>query len=49
MAVTGAVMVFSTLPGDSASFSFALPSAVRMKTKRAGEPLALVGPHLSRS
>ena len=49
MTVTGAVIVFSMLPADSAALSLALPSAVRMKTKRAGELLALVGPNFSRS
>jgi hypothetical protein len=43
MTVTGAVMVFSIFPAESASFSLALPSALRTKTKRAGLLLALVG------
>src|SRR2546423_13786018 len=49
MTVTGAVMVLSRLPGasDGRSLSFAL--AERMKTKRAGEAFALVGPHLKAS
>ena len=45
MAVTGAAMVLSTLPADSAGRSFSLPP-VRMNTKRAGEQLAEVGAHL---
>jgi hypothetical protein len=47
--VTGAVIVFSTLPGDRACFSFAFASGVVTNTKRAGEELALVGAHFSRS
>ena len=44
MAVTGACLVLSTLPGVSAGSSRALASGVRRKTKRAGQELALVGP-----
>lgn len=49
MTVTGAVMVFSTLPGASASFSLALASGDFTNTKRAGELFALVGAHFTRS
>ena len=47
--VTGALMVFSMLPGASASLSLALASGDFTNTKRAGELLALVGPHFTRS
>ena len=43
IAVTGAERVFSTLPGDTHSSSFALASAEVTKTIRAGELLAEVG------
>ena len=49
MTVTGAVIVFSILPGLRAPFSLALPSGVRTKIKRAGLELALVGPNFSNS
>src|SRR3712207_4436168 len=49
MQTTGADIVFSRLPEESAGLSFSLPSGVRTKTKRPGIPLALVGPHFSRS
>jgi hypothetical protein len=38
-------MVFSTLPGASDGLSLSLPFAVRMKTNRAGQAFALVGPY----
>ena len=44
IAVTGAALVLSTLPGLSAGISRALASGVRTKRMRAGEELALVGP-----
>ena len=44
IAVTGAALVLSTLPGVSAGSSRAFASGVRTKTKRAGHELALVGP-----
>ena len=46
--VTGAVFVFSTLPGATAGSSRALASGVVMKTNRAGEEFALVGPNAAR-
>ena len=49
MAVTGAAMVLSTLPGASAGRSRSFASAERMNTIRIGETLALVGPILARS
>ena len=49
MTVTGAAMVFSAFPAESAGRSFSFASRVRRKTKRAGEELALVGAHFSRS
>src|SRR6476661_5222489 len=47
--VTGAAIVLSWLPASSAGSSFALASAERTNTKRAGQVLAVVGPNLSRS
>jgi len=47
--VTGAASVFSRLPGDSAGASSALPSALVMKTSRAGWQFIDVGPHFIRS
>src|SRR6185295_10281649 len=44
MAVTGACLVLSTLPGVSAGSRRALASGVRTNTRRAGQVLALVGP-----
>ena len=49
MAVTGALIVLSTLPASNAVFSFSLASFVLTKTSRIGQQLALVGPHLHRS
>jgi hypothetical protein len=43
--VTGAVIVFSTFPGASTGRSLSFASCERIKTNRAGLPLALVGPH----
>src|ERR1019366_1275312 len=47
MTVTGAVMVFSTFPGDSAGRSLSFAFVDRRKMKRVGEVFALVGPHFS--
>ncbi len=44
IAVTGAALVLSTLPGLSASSSRAFASGVRTNRIRAGQELALVGP-----
>ena len=49
IAVTGAERVFSTLPGETHSSSFALASGEVTKTIRAGELLAEVGAHFIRS
>src|SRR6267154_6474132 len=49
MTVTGAAMVLSRLPGASDGRSLSFAFAERMKTKRAGEAFALVGPHLKAS
>ncbi|MNU07856.1 hypothetical protein D3C72_2536350 [compost metagenome] len=49
MTVTGAAMVFSRLPEESAGLNFSLASGLRTKTKRAGEQLAEVGPIFVRS
>ena len=49
IAVTGAALVLSTLPGVSAGSSRAFASGVRRNTKRAGQELALVGPTLMMS
>ena len=49
IAVTGALRVFSRLPGAIAGSSLAFASGVRRKTMRAGQQLTLVGPHFSRS
>ena len=49
MTQTGAVMVLSMLPEDSAGASLSFPSCVRTKTNRAGEQFAEVGPIFSRS
>jgi hypothetical protein len=49
MTVTGAFIVFSTLPGASAGRRRSFDAGVRTKTNRAGEALALVGPHFARS
>src|SRR6185436_11338637 len=45
IAVTGAAIVLSRLPGLSAGLSFSLPSGVRTKTIRAGCEFCEVGPH----
>ena len=45
MTTTGAAIVLSRLPADSAGRSFSFPFAERTKTKRAGVLLADVGPH----
>ncbi len=45
IAVTGAAIVLSRLPGLSAGFSFSLPSGVRTKTMRPGWEFTEVGPH----
>jgi hypothetical protein len=44
MQQTGAAIVLSRLPEESAGFSLSLPSGVVTKTNRAGEQLAEVGP-----
>ena len=44
IAVTGAALVLSTLPGVSAGIKRAFASGVRTKRIRAGHELALVGP-----
>src|SRR5690242_19477097 len=44
IAVAGAAMVLSTLPGARAGFNRAFASGEVTKTNRPGEPLALVGP-----
>ncbi len=44
MAVTGAALVLSTLPGLSAGISRAFASGFRTKRIRAGHEFALVGP-----
>ena len=49
MAVTGAVFVFSTLPGFMQASSFSLASGDLTNTMRAGEQLAEVGPHFIKS
>src|SRR5687767_13469637 len=49
IAVTGAVIVFSALPGARAGNSRCLAAGVRRKTIRAGLLLALVGPQRIRS
>ena len=49
IAVTGAAMVLSRLPGLSAGRSFSLPSFVRTNTMRAGCVFIVVGPHFMRS
>jgi hypothetical protein len=49
IAVTGADLVFSTLPGETQPSSFAFASGERTKTIRAGDELAEVGPHFIRS
>ena len=49
IAVTGAAIVLSTLPGDSAGRSRSFASRLLTKTKRAGQLLAEVGPHFRRS
>src|SRR5262245_51591127 len=45
IAVTGAAIVLSRLPGLSAGLSFSLPSVVRTKTIRTGCEFCEVGPH----
>src|SRR6516164_10288699 len=47
--MTGAAIVFSRLPSDSAGLSRALPSGDFTKRMRAGLQLALVGPILASS
>ena len=47
--VTGASRTFCVLPGLTQASRRALPSSLRTNWKRAGEQLAEVGPHLSRS
>ena len=49
MAVTGALIVLSTLPGASAGRSRSLACWLRTNTMRAGEQLALVGAIFMRS
>ena len=49
MAVTGAAMVFSKFPGANAGRSRSFASGVRKNRMRAGEQLALVGPHFMMS
>src|SRR5207247_205640 len=49
IAVTGAVIVFSTLPAARAGRSRSFARGVRRKTMRAGIVFALVGPHFIRS
>src|ERR1700687_176166 len=48
MTVTGALIVFATLPGDSVGRSLSLAFSERIKIKRAGPVFALVGPHFAR-
>jgi len=45
IAVTGAFMVLSRLPGLSAGASFSFASFVRTNTNRAGCVFMVVGPH----
>ncbi len=47
--VTGASRTFWTLPGFMQAISRSLAAAERTKAKRAGQELAAVGPHLTRS
>ena len=49
MAVTGAAMVFSTLPSLRQGRSFSLASLLRRKATRIGQPFEAVGPILARS
>ena len=49
MAVTGADLVLSTLPGDTQPSSFSPASGEVTKTMRAGDELAEVGAHFMRS
>ncbi|MNT85054.1 hypothetical protein D3C72_2251720 [compost metagenome] len=49
IAVTGALIVFSTLPALKAGNKRCRDSALRKNTIRAGQPLALVGPQRIRS
>ena len=49
MAVTGAFMVLSTLPGSRAGLSFSFAAFDFTKTMRIGHMLADVGPILARS
>ena len=49
IAVTGASRIFCWLPGLMQASSLSRASALRTKTKRAGQLLAEVGPHFSRS
>ena len=49
IAVQGAAIVLARLPSLSAGSRRRLASAERTKTKRAGQVLAVVGPHFSRS
>src|SRR5215472_9316535 len=49
IAVAGAVMVLSTLPGARAGRSRSLASGVTTNTNRPGKQLALVGPSRARS
>src|SRR5712672_2425125 len=48
IAVTGAAFVFSTLPSAIQGSSFAFASEDLTNTIRAGDELALVGPHFMR-
>jgi hypothetical protein len=47
MAVTGALVILETLPGDTQAFSFSFASGLRTNTKRAGCELNAVGPQRS--
>ena len=49
IAVTGAAIVCSTLPGVSAGRSRSFASGVLTKTIRAGQLLRRVGPHFRKS
>ena len=49
MTVTGACSTLATFPGETQPASVAFAAAEAAKTKRAGQQLAEVGPHLSSS
>src|SRR6476469_7803956 len=49
MAVTGAVMVLSTLPAARQGLSLALAAGDTTKRTRIGQVLLLVGPHFAKS